>query len=64
MKKYKKLLLALAAVMAIYAVKLTGLDRGLIDDVLQSAVDAVTSDEVVQPALVPVVAPDTTLEGK
>lgn len=41
MKKYKKLLIALAAVGAIYAVRATGLDKGLIDQVFSSAIDAV-----------------------
>ncbi len=44
MKRYKKLLLALAAVASIYAVKATGLDQGLIDEVLQSAVEAVVEE--------------------
>lgn len=45
MKRYKKLLLALAAVASIYLVKATGLDQGLIDQVLEAAVEAMT-DEV------------------
>lgn len=41
MKRYKKLLLALAAIASIYLVKVSGLDAGLIDAVLDSAVEAV-----------------------
>jgi len=49
MKRYKKLLIALAAVAAIYVVRATGLDRGLIDDVFNAAIEAVTSDEAPAP---------------
>jgi len=42
MKRYKKLLIALAAIASIYIVKATGLDQGLIDDVLDAAIEAVT----------------------
>lgn len=40
MKRYKKLLLALAAIASIYLVKATGLDAGLIDAVLDAAIEA------------------------
>jgi hypothetical protein len=38
MKRYKKLLIALAAIASLYLVKATGLDAGLIDAVLIDAV--------------------------
>jgi hypothetical protein len=44
MKRYKKLLIALAAIASIYLVKATGLDAGLIDAVLESAVEAITDE--------------------
>lgn len=44
MKRYKKLLIALAAVASIYLVRATGLDRGLIDAVLQEAIEVVVSE--------------------
>lgn len=40
-KKYKRLLLALAAIASLYLVKATGLDQGLIDELLDAAVEAV-----------------------
>lgn len=40
MSRYRKLLLALGAVASLYLVRATGLDAGLIDAVLQAAVDA------------------------
>jgi hypothetical protein len=40
MKRYRRLLLALAAVASIYLVKAAGLDQGLIDEVLGAAVEA------------------------
>lgn len=49
MKKYKKLLLALAAILSIYIVKATGLDAGLIDAALEAAVEAVTVEGEVAP---------------
>lgn len=57
MNRYKKLLIALAAIAAIYVVRATGLDRGLIDNVFNSAIDAVTADP---PVDAPVIAPSTT----
>jgi len=42
MKRYKKLLIALAAVASIFLVRWTGLDQGLIDDVLEAAIEAAT----------------------
>lgn len=44
MKRYKKLLIALAAIASLYLVKATGLDAGLIDAVLDAAIDVVTDD--------------------
>ena len=44
MKRYKKLLLALAAVAGLYLVKATGLDQGLIDEVLNAAVEALVEE--------------------
>jgi hypothetical protein len=44
MKRYKKLLLALAAVASLYLVKATGLDQGLIDEVLNAAVEALVEE--------------------
>ena len=49
MKRYKKLLLALAAIASLYLVKATGLDAGLIDAALEAAIEAVTEEEA--PAL-------------
>lgn len=46
--KYKKLLLALAAVASIYLVRATGLDAGLIDEVLEAAVEAAVEEEQVE----------------
>ncbi len=43
--KSKRLLLALAAIATIYLVRATGLDQGLIDEVFQAAVEAVTEEE-------------------
>lgn len=49
-KRYKRLLIALAAVASLYLVKATGLDKGLIDEVMNSAVEAlVVEDEQPQP---------------
>lgn len=39
MKRYRKLLIALAAVAAVYLARETGLDGGLIDQVLEALVD-------------------------
>ena len=50
MKRYKKLLIALAAVASIYIVRATGLDGGLVDAVLDAAVEAVTSEPEAAPA--------------
>lgn len=50
MKRYKKLLLALAAIASIYLVKVTGLDDGLIDDALEALVETVTEDTSVEEA--------------
>lgn len=47
--KYKRLLLALAAIAGLYAAKLTGLDQGLIDEVLDAAVEAVVEEPAVAP---------------
>lgn len=40
----RKFWLALAAVLAIYAAKATGLDKGLIDQLLNSAAEVVIAD--------------------
>lgn len=45
MKRYRRLLLALAAVASLYLVKATGLDQGLIDEVLDAAVEALVEEE-------------------
>lgn len=58
MKRYKKLLIALAAVASIYIVKATGIDGGLIDDVLDAAIEAVTSEPEVAPEVTPEVTPE------
>jgi hypothetical protein len=44
MKRYKKLMIALAAIASIYLVKATGLDQGLIDEVLDAAIEAVVDE--------------------
>lgn len=44
MKRYRRLLLALAAVASLYLVKVTGLDQGLIDEVLDAAVEALVEE--------------------
>lgn len=49
MKRYKKLLIALAAVASIYMVRATGLDQGLIDEVFNSAVEAIVGEESAMP---------------
>ena len=48
MKKYKKLLLAVATIASLYLVKVTGLDQGLIDGVLEAVVEVVVEEEPVQ----------------
>jgi len=50
MKRYKRLLLALAAVASLYLVKATGLDQGLINEVLDALVESVTDAPVEAPA--------------
>lgn len=45
MRRYKKLLLALAAVASLYLVRETGLDQGLVDEVLESLVEVVVEEE-------------------
>lgn len=49
-KRFKPLLVALAAVAAIYATKATGLDRGLVDRVMAGLIEAVYPTEVPEPA--------------
>lgn len=44
MKRYKKLIIALAAIASIYLVKATGLDQGLIDAALDGLVEAVVEE--------------------
>ena len=48
MKKYKKLILAVSAIASLYLVKVTGLDQGLIDNVLEAAVEVLVEEEPVQ----------------
>lgn len=45
MKRYRKLLLALAAVASLYLVRATGLDQGLVDEVLEALVEVVVDEE-------------------
>lgn len=51
-RKWRKLLYALAAVASLYIARATKIDGGLIDDVLNAAVEVVTPDEA------PEVAPE------
>jgi len=44
-KRYKRLLIALLAVAGLYAARETGLDQGLIDEVLDGVVEAVYPEE-------------------
>jgi hypothetical protein len=44
MKRYKKLIVALAAVAALYLVRETGLDAGLIDAVMDGLVEAIVDE--------------------
>jgi hypothetical protein len=46
MKRYKKLIIALAAVASLYIVRETGLDAGLIDSVMDGLVEAIVEPEV------------------
>lgn len=41
MKRYRKLLIALLAVAGLYVARETGLDQGLIDEVMDGIVEAV-----------------------
>ena len=41
MKRYKKLLLALAAIASVYLVRATGLDQGLLDDAVEGLIEAI-----------------------
>lgn len=45
MKRYKKLIVALAAVATLYIVRETGLDQGLIDAVMDGLVEAIVEEE-------------------
>lgn len=45
MKRYKKLLVALAAVAAILIVRETGLDQGLVDEVMDAVVETLVYEE-------------------
>lgn len=62
MKRYQKLLLALAAVATIFVVRETGLDKGLVDDVFNGLVEALVgeSDESSNDAA-PDAAPDASV---
>lgn len=42
MKRYKKLMIAVAAIASLYLVKSTGLDAGLIDAVLDALIETAT----------------------
>lgn len=48
--RYKRLLIALAAVASLYLAKATGLDQGLIDEVLDALVEAVVEEAPEAPA--------------
>lgn len=43
--RYKKLLLALLAVAGLYIARETGLDQGLIDEVMEGVIEAVSGEE-------------------
>lgn len=45
MKRYRRLLLAFAAIASLYLVQVTGLDQGLIDEVLDAIVETVTEED-------------------
>jgi hypothetical protein len=62
MKRYKKLLIALAAIASLYIVRATGLDKGLIDQALDAAVEAVTSEEEAPAPAPPVELPEAPEE--
>lgn len=63
MKRYKKLLLALAAIASIYVVKATGLDRGLIDEAFNAVVEAIVGvDELPEKADARALATDPPIE--
>lgn len=49
MARYKKLLIALAAVASLLIVRETGLDKGLIDDVLDGLIEAVVGEPEAAP---------------
>lgn len=53
MSRYKKLMIALAAVASIYLVRATGLDQGMIDEVLNAAVESVVGVEDPAPVELP-----------
>jgi len=44
MKRYKKLIIALAAVLSLVLVRETGLDAGLIDAVMDGLVEAIVDE--------------------
>lgn len=44
-KRYKRLLIALLAVAGLYIARETGLDRGLVDEVMEGVVEAVSEKE-------------------
>jgi len=45
MKRYKKLIIALAAVASLYIVRETGLDAGLIDAVMEGLVESIVEED-------------------
>ena len=51
MKRYKKLIVALAAVASLYIVRETGLDQGLIDAVMDGLVEALVEEPVAEEGL-------------
>jgi hypothetical protein len=61
MKRYQKLMVALAAVASLYLVRATGLDKGLIDQVLDALIEAVVAEP--EPVEVPVLEAPAAPEG-
>lgn len=42
--KYRKLLLAVAAIAALYAAKATGLDQGMLDELFEAGVEVIIEE--------------------
>jgi len=53
MKRYRRLLIALAAIASLFIVRATGLDKGLIDEALDALVEAVVEPEDVPAPVAP-----------